>query len=236
VSSRRIEFIDCSVDWIISHFSLKSDSIVADFGCGPGLYTTRLARNSIQVTGIDFSRLSIEYARQEAAKERLTIAYVCQNYLEFETHERFDLILMIMCDFCALSPEQRLSLLMKYHSLLNPNGVILLDVYSLSAFKQREEESSYGKNFMNGFWSAQPYFGFLNVFKYNIEKVVLDKFTIIEKNRVRQIYNWLQYFSPDSLRMEFEEAGFNVSEVYGDVAGTEFDPAGDEFAVICQKK
>ena len=88
---------------------------------------------------------------------------------------------------------------------------------------------------MDGFWSAEPYFGFNNKFKYKKKRVVLDKYTIVEKNRTRQVYNWLQYFSPEALRMEFEEAGFKVSELYGDVAGLPFNPTGDEFAVVCNK-
>ena len=41
---------------------------------------------------------------------------------------------MIMCDFCALSPVQRRTLVKKCHSLLNPGGAVLLDVYSMAAF------------------------------------------------------------------------------------------------------
>jgi hypothetical protein len=39
---------------------------------------------------------SIEYAREVAASEHLNIIYVTQNYLEFETEERIDLVLLIM--------------------------------------------------------------------------------------------------------------------------------------------
>jgi 2-polyprenyl-3-methyl-5-hydroxy-6-metoxy-1,4-benzoquinol methylase len=70
------------------------------------LYTERLAKCGANVTGIDFSKRSIEYAMDVAAREQLNIRYVNQNYLEFETEDRFDLVLMIMCDFCALSPHK----------------------------------------------------------------------------------------------------------------------------------
>ena len=38
VSSRRAEFIDRSVEWIVSRFGVENTTTVADFGCGPGLY------------------------------------------------------------------------------------------------------------------------------------------------------------------------------------------------------
>ena len=113
VSSRNAAFIDRSVEWIASAFEIGAGTKVADFGCGPGLYATRLARMQADVTGIDFSKRSIEYARQVATKEGLAINYVNQNYLEFETDERYHLVLMIMCDFCALSPDQRKKMLTK---------------------------------------------------------------------------------------------------------------------------
>jgi SAM-dependent methyltransferase len=130
------------------------------------------------VTGIDFSERSIKYAKKVAAREQLNISYVKQNYLEFETGDRFDLVLMIMCDFWALSPAQRKRLLRKFYSDLKPNGSVLLDAYSLSAFEKREEVATYEVNQLNGFWSPNKYYGFLNTFKYNEDKVVLDKYTL----------------------------------------------------------
>ncbi|OPY49019.1 MAG: bifunctional 3-demethylubiquinone-9 3-methyltransferase/ 2-octaprenyl-6-hydroxy phenol methylase [Methanosaeta sp. PtaU1.Bin060] len=236
VSSRRGEFIDRSVDWIASRFSIGTDTQIADFGCGPGLYANRLAKVGASVTGIDFSKRSIGHAREVAAEAGLNIEYVNQNYLDFETENRFDLILMIMCDFCALGPSQRRIMLAKFHSLLLPGGSVLLDVYSLNAFKQRDEASSYGVNLLDGFWSREKYHGFLNIFKYDDAKVVLDKYTIVESARTRTIYNWLQYFTPESLWREFEEAGFTQQELYADVAGTPFDETASEFAVVAQKK
>ena len=235
VSSRNKKFVDKSVEWIASEFNIGRDSKIADFGCGPGLYAVRLSKHGANVTGIDFSGRSIEYAKEVAAREQLNISYVKQNYLEFETEDLFDLVLMIFCDFCALSPTQRKGLLSKFHKIIKPSGSILLDVYSLSAFEQREEAATYEVNQLNGFWSPNRYYGFLNIFKYDEEKVVLDKYTIMELDRTRKVYNWLQYFSPEDLEREFIEAGFSVKGLYSDVAGTPYDRKSSEFAVIANR-
>jgi len=236
VSSRNAAFIDRSVEWIAAHFKVGTGVKIADFGCGPGLYTTRLAKKQAEVTGIDFSPRSIEYARDVAAREKLHIQYINQNYLEFETNDRYDLILMIMCDFCALSPSQRNMMLSKFHSLLKPGGFVLLDVYSLKAFEQREEAATYEANLLNGFWSPNKYYGFLNTFKYDKEKVVLDKYTIIEEAaHTRTVYNWLQHFDPSELERELTESKFRVQDLYADVAGSPFDPESQEFAVVAHR-
>ena len=235
VSSRKVEFIDRSVEWISSRFNVRVGMKIADFGCGPGLYTTRLAQRQADVTGIDFSKRSIQYAQEVATREELSIHYVNQNYLEFETDDRFHLILMIMCDFCALSSTQRKKMLSKFHTILEPGGSVLLDVYSLKAYEQREESATYGVNLLNGFWSSNKYYGFLNTFKYEEEKVVLDKYTIIEEAQTQTIYNWLQCFSPEALEREFVESGFKIEELYSDVAGSPFDAEAKEFAVVALK-
>jgi 2-polyprenyl-3-methyl-5-hydroxy-6-metoxy-1,4-benzoquinol methylase len=236
VSSRRGEFIDQSVAWIGSHFNVGTGTRIADFGCGPGLYANRLAKLGASVTGIDFSKHSIQHARTIAAEAGLTAAYVNQNYLEFETEDRFDVILMIMCDFCALSPAQRMTMLEKFQALLAPGGSVLLNVYSLNAFKQRDEAVSYEKNLLNGFWSPEKYYGFLSTFKYDDVCVVLDKYSIVESKQIQTIYNWLQYFSPESLQSKFEKAGFTQQEFYGNVAGAPFAESASEFAIVAKRR
>jgi 2-polyprenyl-3-methyl-5-hydroxy-6-metoxy-1,4-benzoquinol methylase len=235
VSSRNINFIKKSVDWIFDYFNANTVTSIIDIGCGPGLYTTRLAGKGAQVTGIDFSKRSIDYAKKVAAKKGLDINYVNQNYLEFETDSSFDLVTMIMCDFCALSPIQRKQLLQKFNKFLKPGGSVLLDVYTINAFNQREEQSTYELNQLNSFWSPEKYYGFVNTFKYEREKVTLDKYTIVESNRTRVVYNWLQHFSKESLINEFQENGFSVKQVFANVAGDAFDSSSNEMAIVATR-
>jgi len=58
----------------------------------------------------------------------------------------------------------------------------------------------------------------------------------VDEKRTRTIYNWLQYFSPESLQDEFEKAGFTEYELFGNVAGAPFDVAGPEFAIVGRKR
>ncbi len=236
VSSRNINFINRSVSWIVDYFNLNAGSDLLDFGCGPGLYTNRFAQKGISVTGVDFSEKSLEYARKTANNNNLNVDYIADNYLDFETDKKFDLITMIMCDYSSLSPNQRKIMLEKIKYMLKSNGKVLLDVYSLNYFNLKDETSTYEFNHMDGFWSAEDYYCFINTFKYYDLNVTLDKYTIIEKNRTRVVYNWLQCFTLESLKKEFEENNLVVEKVYTDVSGRKFDPGSLEFAVIAGRK
>jgi len=88
---------------------------------------------------------------------------------------------------------------------------------------------------LNGFWSPEDYYCFVNTFKYEKEKVILDKYTIIEESRKRIVYNWLQCYSKKTLIKEFKENGFKVEEIYSDVAGKAFTSESKEIAIVARK-
>ena len=81
LASRRPETIDRSVDWLMQTLNLESGDALLDLGCGPGLYASRFARKGVQVTGVDYSRRSIDYAVAYAQEHDLDICYRYQNYL-----------------------------------------------------------------------------------------------------------------------------------------------------------
>ncbi len=223
LASRRTEFIETSLDWITSKFELGPDKRVIDLGCGPGLYANRLARTGARVTGVDISPRSIEYARERAERDGLDIDYRLGDYLALDIETGYDLATMIMCDYCAMSPTQRARLLERVGRLLAPGGSFLFDVYSVAYYETWEEMAAYGAGMMDGFWSSQPYYGFQNTFKYDDDKVVLEKYEIVERERSTEYFNWFQHYSVESLTAEVERAGLTVDEVYGDVAGEPFE-------------
>jgi SAM-dependent methyltransferase len=234
VASHRTERIEAATAWMIDELRLGPGSRVCDLGCGPGLYTRRLARAGASVTGVDFSARSIAYARETTAKEGLEIDYVEGDYLAWKPGGRLDLVTMIMRDYCALAPAQRLSLLRKVASWLEPDGAFLFDVNSMRFLEGMEETSSYSWSPEGGFWSPDAHFELFNRFLYPEEAVGLNKHVIVEAERTRTIFDWFQCFSPESLGAELGEAGLKVASILGDMTGRAFDPEGEEFAVVAR--
>ncbi|USE01851.1 class I SAM-dependent methyltransferase [Vibrio sp. SCSIO 43133] len=236
LASRTAEFIDASTSWLVSEFSLSADSKTIDFGCGPGLYTQRLKSKGVgTVVGLDFSHNSLEYARSQAKKSQLDIEYHYGNYLEYGDVRKFDLITLVMCDLCALNPDQRATLLGKFKSLLAPSGSIALDVYTTTRFAAQTESRNLEKNAMGGFWSADNYWCLQSNFKYETEMVTLDKYVIFEDAREWTVYNWLQHFNLEMLASELEPHGLEIKAKYSDLKGSIFAD-GDEMALVIGHK
>ena len=61
-ASRKLDFINKSVNWIARIAQPSEYNELLDIGCGPGIYAEKFARFGYSVTGIDFSRRSISYA------------------------------------------------------------------------------------------------------------------------------------------------------------------------------
>lgn len=234
LSSYRAEYLEKVLAWIIDRFDVGAGRRVADFGCGPGLYTNRFARAGADVTGLDLSERSLEHAGSVARADGLAVRYLRRNYLSYRDDARYDLITMIMRDYSALSPAGRQALLRTVRGHLGPGGAFVFDVDSASAFANSHEQASYAPLLMDGFWSERPYFGFHNTFRYERQRVSLDKFEIFEADRRRAFYNWVRYFTRDELIDELDAAGFTDVEILGDLTGAPYDGAASQFAAIAR--
>ncbi len=207
LASRPVEAIDRVVDWIDRSFGLDGTS-VSDLGCGPGLYARRYAERGAVVHGLDFSQNSIDYAREHNAFSSGSPTYLVADYLKDQLPGKQDLITLIYCDICALSPDQSRTLLGKVRQSLVPGGRFVFDVFSMSAFEGVADAVTFGRNFMDGFWSADAYFAFKHTHRYDDDAVSLDRYTIVEEDRTWEVFNWLQYYSRDTITHLLKQAGF----------------------------
>lgn len=236
LASRTVAFIDDSVTWLASEFDLNETSKVIDFGCGPGLYTHRLKAKGIgTVVGLDFSKNSLNHAIKQSEQANLAIEYHYGNYLEYSDSRKFDLITLVMCDLCALNPQQRSQLYTKFKSLLAQSGSIALDVYTATRFAAQGESLSLEKNAMNGFWSDCDYWCIQSSFKYENEKVTLDKYVISQEDKEWTVLNWLQHFTLEDLNKELDAHGLEIKRAYSDLKGSPLVD-GDEMAVVIGHK
>lgn len=231
MASRPFASIDRVVKWLDDTFHLRGKS-VCDLGCGPGLYAERYAQRGAIVCGLDFSANSIEYARANASENMGSAAYILANYLVDPLPRDQDLVTLIYCDLCALSYAQRKVLLWKIRTSLKPGGAFVFDVASSKDFDNKTELSAFGHRYMDGFWAAGDYFAFHNAFRYENENVSLDHFAIVEEEGVWEVYNWMQYFTAESIEAELDANGFEVLDV---VSGFGVEEAEEKtFGVIAR--
>jgi len=235
-ASRKPETIDRSVKWLNKTLGLKTAASILDLGCGPGLYASRLARTGFHVTGVDYSRRSIEYAIKYAEENNLHINYRYQNYLELDDENLYDAAFLIYGDFCPLSPEQRSTLLKNIHRALKPNGQFVLDVSTRECRKNFGIQNKWSA-MQSGFCKPGPHILLEEGFEYPELSVWLDQFITIEADGKVSVYrNWFQDYTPETITEELEQDGFSVKSLWGDLTGTPYVSNSEWIGVVARKK
>jgi len=228
-ASRSPEFINESTDWIVSFLPKakhsKSQAALLDLGCGPGLYTRLFAQRGLQVTGLDFSKNSIAYARQHDPDSK----YILQNYLSMNFDNMFDMITMIYCDYGALIPQERKKLLGRVHKALKPGGLFLFDVLIAPPMYDEMDSTSWDIYPDGDFWSPKPHICLEAEYYYD-NVAHGSRHVIIEEDSIKCYNIWSCYFTKQSLQDETLGVGFSEVGFYGDVSG---QPYADNSETLC---
>jgi SAM-dependent methyltransferase len=233
-ASRRPETIARSTNWIATSVGLRPGDRILDLGCGPGLYAEQLAQAGFQVTGVDFSQNSIDYAITQAREKKLPIQYRCQDYLQLDDQALFSATLLIYGDLCPLSPQKRAKLLANVRNALKPGGCFILDVTTpLLRQKYGLKNSWYASG--QGFWKPGPHLVLEQGFAYP-DDLFLDQYIVIEGDSKISVYrNWFQDYTPETIRAELSANGFEIESLWGDLVGTPYTPSSEWIGIVARK-
>ncbi|GIO42705.1 class I SAM-dependent methyltransferase [Paenibacillus apis] len=233
-ATRKHDFVDKSVNWIASIAQPAQYQKLLDLGCGPGIYAERFHKAGYQVTGIDFSKRSIDYAKEQALHNKSNIEYRYQNYLTIDYKEQFDVITLIFCDYAPLSFANRLILLRKVYQALKPNGKFMFDVFT--PLRRKTESRSWYFSDEGGFWNEKPHICLDSVYQYDDEDHTELRQSIVITEDTVNCYNiWDHFFTKEALISEIQPIGFKSFELYGDIAGKDYSDTGETICGVFTK-
>ncbi|MCL2198293.1 MAG: class I SAM-dependent methyltransferase [Defluviitaleaceae bacterium] len=219
------------VNWIGTVAPAKKYRDLLDLGCGPGIYAEEFCKAGYNVTGLDFSERSIEYAKGSAREKNLPITYYRGDYLSMDFTGKFDLITLIYCDFGVLSTEDRAILLKKISKALKPGGLFIFDVFTPHKYAGREEYKNW-EYAESGFFSAQPHLCLNAFYRYDEQNTFCKQHIIMTERDIKHINIWEHTFTKDELLSDL--AGFSVKGFYGNIAGTDYCESGKEICVVAE--
>lgn len=226
--------IDQTVEWLAKYLNLQEGAKLLDLGCGPGLYCTRLLEHGFNVVGMDYSKNSINYAVNYAAKNNLDIQYIYQNYLTMDYSSEVDVITLIYCDFGALSNADCDILLQKIHKALKPNGVFIFDVFT--QFNRKVQSSCNWYACESGFWKPYPHLVLEKTFHYDEENVFLDQYTVIDDGGNISIYKiWDHYYSINTISQLLKKHGYMIQDIWSDLTGIPYRDDSKSLGIAVRK-
>ena len=233
-ASRKHSFIDVSVKWLSG--IIPANGKILDLGCGPGLYAKKLSDIGYDVTGMDYSKRSIAYAKSQDSKAE----YIYQNYLELDDTDAFDAVILIYGDYAALIPDERKILLEKAYKALKSGGLFILDVFtekhsSKKLTKPAWELTAWGLCENGGFWSAEPHICLDATYLYENNTVVVDQSIVITKSEVKEYLIWDTIYTIEKLTDEVLPFGFTVKSIFDDVSGKPYTGEAETLCFVLER-
>jgi len=236
-ASRRTKLIKKHVDWI-HHFVLADQpSKILDLGCGPGLYSSRLAEFGHECEGIDFSPASIEYASTKAIQKKLACVYRHEDIRTANYGVDFDLVMFVFSEFNTFEPEDACLILAKSFQALKPGGKILLEVPSFDAVEQLGNQPSVWYSEKNGLFSDEPYLCLTESFWNEEDAIAIERYYVIEEtNKDINLYiNCTQAYEESQFISLMKSAGFRDIDFYPSLTGSQNQQLDGMFVIIASK-
>jgi SAM-dependent methyltransferase len=128
-ASRRFGVVDRHVAWLHESILGGRAGRIVDLGCGPGLYTARLARLGHTCLGIDFSPAAIAHAQAEARGDGLACEYRLEDLRTADQGSGHDLVLLSFGELNTFAPKDAREILTAAHGALVPGGALVLEVH-----------------------------------------------------------------------------------------------------------
>ena len=156
-ASRRTEKIKAHINWIHQEALEGQSGKFLDLGCGPGLYSSRLAKLGYQVKGIDYSPASIAYAREQAAYQEQEITYIHEDIREANYGDNFSNAMLIFGETNVFRPSDIRKILEKIYAALNPGGKLILEPHPFEAIYEIGNRPPSWHSSQGGLFSPDPH-------------------------------------------------------------------------------
>jgi SAM-dependent methyltransferase len=229
-ASRRATIIDDHVSWIHTEVLQRRPSRVLDLGCGPGLYTSRLAQLGHECTGIDFGPASIAHAREQARDEDLSCHYHLGDIRLVDYGEGFDLVMLIFGEFNVFHPDDATKILRKSRAALRQGGQLLLEVHTSDAVRSIGAGQSKWRAAERGLFSPKPHLMLEESFWDDDQRAATTRYYVVDAESavVDRYAASVQAYSDEEYRTMITSSGFESPKTFRSLDGAE---ESDDFLV-----
>lgn len=236
-ASRRFETIDGQVEWIHGHVLGGSTCRILDLGCGPGLYTRRLARLGYDCLGIDYSPASIAYAKDNARKEGLACEYREEDIRQAEYGTEFGLVMLVNGEFNVFRPADAKTILRKAHSALEAGGALLLEPHTFDAIRRSGTPEASWYSSSSGLFSDKPHLCLQERSWDEGTNTATDRYFIVDAatGGVSAYAATYQAYSDGEYRSLLAECGFEDIRIFPSLTG-QADESQAHYIVIVARK
>lgn len=236
-ASRRTELIEQHINWLHTEILAGEATRILDLGCGPGLYTNRLAQLGHQCVGIDYGPVSISYAKQQADEQGLLGQYSLADIREAPFGTGYGLVMMIHGELNVFRPAAAKRILSKSFQALKPGGKLVLEVHPLAVVREIGERGSRWYSSSSGLFSAVPHLYLQEAYWDEAQQVTTERYYILEAQdqTVKRYAASMQGYSDSDYSKLLSECGYQVVAVHPSLCGETAEKDGNYLVLVAQK-
>jgi SAM-dependent methyltransferase len=233
-ASRPIVKIKQHVSWIHRELLAEKASRILDLGCGPGLYTTRLAELGHACAGIDCAPASVEYALKNAPPN---CTYQLADIRNANYGSGYDLIILIFGALNLFRPKDARLVLEKACAALKPGGSLLLEISSLDAVDQIGNQPAMWYSAESGLFTNRPHVCLMETFWDEEQSVATERFFIIDAatSQVTRHAASTQGYDEGQIESLLREAGFGKIAFFPSLTGKAESEVSEFMVVLAQR-
>ncbi len=236
-ASRPGPSIRAAVDRLVRDGVVGPGTRVLDLGCGPGRYAELLAEAGCVVTGVDLSERSIGYAREQAARRGLEVAYRVQDFRTLTDEAAFDVVLQVFGELNTFADDVRDDVLRAVHRALVPDGALVCDL-STPALRRRAGRRHGWSVQTDGLWRPGTCLVLTDGFAYDGD-VHCDQYVVVTDapgpGTAEAYRMWFHDYLPDTVRPVLERAGFTLVDTWEGLDGGPYG-GGDWLGVLARAR
>ncbi|MHC4636268.1 MAG: class I SAM-dependent methyltransferase [Planctomycetota bacterium] len=237
MASRRFETIDTQIEWIHQKLLEGKQSRILDLGCGPGFYTSRLAKLGHECFGIDYSPASIKYAAEQTAKEKLSCKYLHEDIRKADFGTGFGLAMLIFGELNVFRPADAKAILKKANQALSEDGIVLLEPHYFGVVKSIGEQPSSWYSAKSGLFSDKPHICLDESFWDAKSSTATKRYFIIDASTgdMARYATTYQAYTDQQYSDLLEECGFEAIGFYPSLGEDKGEHQTDLIAIVARK-
>ena len=225
LASRRTETIEEQVKWIHRELLAGQPTKVLEVTCGPGLYTSRLARLGHECVGIDYAPAAISYAKDTAKREDLACRYALADVREADYGNGFGLVMMISGQLNVFRRADAKHILEKAFAALTAGGLLLLEPQKFATVERSGRGGATWHSHGAGLFSDKPHLWLQENFWHPETRTTTERFFIVdaETGNVTRYAMSAEAYTEEQFRGVLSEVGFENTEFFPSTVGVEVD-------------
>ena len=237
LASRKEPSIDSHVEWIFSEVLGGRTARILDLGCGPGLYTSRLAVKGCDCVGIDFSPASIRHAKEVADSEALSCTYHAADVRDGQFGEGFDLAMMIYGQLNVFQRDRGLEILKNAYRAIKPGGSLVLEVQAKEQIREGGQSPPSWYSTPSGLFAETPHIVLQDNFWNEDVSASTNRFSIIDgaTGGVRSYSVSNEAYTEGELINAIELAGFTDARWFPSLTGAPISKEQDLPVIVATK-